>query len=660
MPTYDNASLTYDAGTTSYDGAPGAIAGLPQATIEIAFDDGPYVWEPYWTDVTEYVRSVNVRRGRNDDLSPFVGTASVELDNRDRRFDPFNTSGVYYGKLLPRRQIRIRAAAGANTYDVFRGYVAGWPTSYTEAGFDATVTLDCFDALAFLASTTTPANLSDSYIKEFSPYIYVKCDDIVSAGGTPTLVDSGSFGKTLTQTGAGTITNTSSLASGIPHGSLALETNNCTFSSLVSGTGRGANDLTVAFWLRPRPVSATAPQLVEGGKAVYFKVEVSNTVVVKIYDNGFEYRYDSAGNAYNNSEMPLHIGFVWNTTSKTASVYVNGIAISATLSSAANVGPNNNGLLIQNVQVQQIVVIDGTRLTGTQMNTLYNYGIGAYFDQNKSRVARLMRYSGFPADADSSYIAVGGYNIINASSANEYVQELNNNQAVSDQLKIVSASEGGELMCGADGRIYLTPRDSQNYLPSSIGYGRDTVAPYNPVVPQATFSDAVGTALPYGPNLDVEWDADGIINDLTIQYTDGGAVTVIDSTSQTANGLRTSSIATQLAATPGLISGDTPLSYATDKIAYFRHVIPRVSPLDVGMTRDLTDWQTLLALELMDAFAVQRTPSVGSALDFRLQVQAIDHQIVPGDWRMRVTGSARYANWFTADVDDADGARLAV
>ena len=192
MPSYNDSALTYDAGTTSYDGDPGAIAGLPQCVIEIGFDDGPYVSEPAWTDVTEYVRSVTVRRGRSDDLSPFVGTATVELDNRDRRFDPFNTSSVYNGKLVPRRQIRIRAAAGTSTYPVFRGYVAGWPVSYTDAGFDSTVTVECFDALAFLATTTTPPNFSDSYIKEFLPYIYVKCDDIVSAGITATLTDSGS------------------------------------------------------------------------------------------------------------------------------------------------------------------------------------------------------------------------------------------------------------------------------------------------------------------------------------------------------------------------------------------------------------------------------------------------------------------------------------
>ena len=122
--------------------APGQIERL---IIEIAFDDGPYVVSPTWTDVTTYVRGFETSRGVPDDWTLQAdGSASVTLSNRDRRFDPFNTSGPYYGKLLPRRQIRIRATSGGTTYDVFRGFIAGWPPEWTDAGYDSTVTLSCF------------------------------------------------------------------------------------------------------------------------------------------------------------------------------------------------------------------------------------------------------------------------------------------------------------------------------------------------------------------------------------------------------------------------------------------------------------------------------------------------------------------------------------
>jgi hypothetical protein len=40
---------------------------FPVAKVEIAFDHGPYVVSPTWTDVTSYVREMTTDRGRSDD-----------------------------------------------------------------------------------------------------------------------------------------------------------------------------------------------------------------------------------------------------------------------------------------------------------------------------------------------------------------------------------------------------------------------------------------------------------------------------------------------------------------------------------------------------------------------------------------------------------------
>jgi len=70
----------------------------PTPIVEIAFDDGPYVASPTWTDVSQYVRRMSIDRGRSDDWADFNGTATVVLNNRTRLFDPYYTSGTYYGK----------------------------------------------------------------------------------------------------------------------------------------------------------------------------------------------------------------------------------------------------------------------------------------------------------------------------------------------------------------------------------------------------------------------------------------------------------------------------------------------------------------------------------------------------------------------------------
>ena len=149
----------------------------PVPKIEIAFDDGPYVASPTWTDITSYVRELTTDRGRDDDWGDFSGSASVVLDNRSRLFDPFYTSGTYYGKLLPRRQIRITATYGGTSYPVFRGFIAGWPPAWTDGGYDSTVTLSCFDALGLLASDSLPADWSRKYILSTAPRHYWPLDE---------------------------------------------------------------------------------------------------------------------------------------------------------------------------------------------------------------------------------------------------------------------------------------------------------------------------------------------------------------------------------------------------------------------------------------------------------------------------------------------------
>jgi len=66
---------------------------VPVLIAEIMFDD------PTWTDVSAYVRSASVHRGSSRVDSPTLryeaGTATLKLDNRDRRFDPTNLAGPY-------------------------------------------------------------------------------------------------------------------------------------------------------------------------------------------------------------------------------------------------------------------------------------------------------------------------------------------------------------------------------------------------------------------------------------------------------------------------------------------------------------------------------------------------------------------------------------
>ena len=118
--------------------------------IEVAFDDYPLVATPTWYDITGDVRGFSITRGRQtefDEYGPGIATVTVDANQGD--YDPTNTGSPYYPNVKPMKQLRIRAAYGATTYTIYRGFVEGWPMSIS--GFtDETVTIRAVDGFKVL------------------------------------------------------------------------------------------------------------------------------------------------------------------------------------------------------------------------------------------------------------------------------------------------------------------------------------------------------------------------------------------------------------------------------------------------------------------------------------------------------------------------------
>ena len=81
----------------------------------------------------------------------------ILLDNRDRRFDPFHTTGPYYGKLTARKQIRVTATYNGFPWLLFQGHVSGWPLS-PDVTPDLTCNIEAYDGLAYLATVDLPVD----------------------------------------------------------------------------------------------------------------------------------------------------------------------------------------------------------------------------------------------------------------------------------------------------------------------------------------------------------------------------------------------------------------------------------------------------------------------------------------------------------------------
>ena len=109
-------------------------------------------------DISPYVRSFTTDRGRRRSLDRFgAGTATVVLDNRDRRFDPTNFSSEYANSILgitgvtPMRPVIINATWSGTSYPIFRGFIDSWSFDYDQSISDATATITLTDAFKVLA-----------------------------------------------------------------------------------------------------------------------------------------------------------------------------------------------------------------------------------------------------------------------------------------------------------------------------------------------------------------------------------------------------------------------------------------------------------------------------------------------------------------------------
>jgi hypothetical protein len=78
------------------------------------------------------------------------------LDNTDRRFDPMNTSSPYVGDLVAGTPIRFRADIGGTKYDVYSGFVDGWPAVYSEGGFLKEMKVSCHDIFKYFGERSAP------------------------------------------------------------------------------------------------------------------------------------------------------------------------------------------------------------------------------------------------------------------------------------------------------------------------------------------------------------------------------------------------------------------------------------------------------------------------------------------------------------------------
>jgi hypothetical protein len=595
----------------------------PVAVVEIAFTDGPYVVSPTWTDVTAYVRGMDISRGVPDDWTLQAdGSATVTLSNRDRRFDPFNTTGPYYGNLLPRRQIRIRATHASTTYDVFRGFIAGWPPEWTDAGTDSTVTLFCFDALQLLGSSSLPADWSRDYILSQSPRHYYPCDEPVTPyTGTSTLKDYGSI--PLNITASATAINGGELAPGLPGNSIQAAVSSAGTSGFA--TTAANTDFSVSMWAVMDSTSATTGGAVGAyGWAIGWDPNTGQYVVT-IQDQaaGLTRTYTSS-NTYDGSQ-PSHVTFSFNVTSKALVLMVDGV-IGATTSATAGaiiiiVGEN---VALGTGQFQQVCVWTGLIAQAT-VQEIIRRSKAVFPETTSARFDRIIAETPFSASLTS----------VPASPASSVLDITNDAPTAVSELGKVAVSEFAPLFVTKAGTVTMYSQSQIRTQTKSI-------------VSQQTYGSG---GLSIGTEVQLQYDGDSMRNVSNVQMSGGGVYIQTNTTSVNTYGEAEQYVETQVSTLADAVD------IANIVNGWGGTVYAKASPVSVVLSPSAS-WASTLGLELFERFTLVVAPPSGNTITTPMLTSRISHSVTPERWVTTLEGSARWAAVFILNQSRLGGTDL--
>lgn len=603
----------------------------PTPIVEIAFASTPYATSPTWVDVTAYVREITTRRGRRDEFQDFgSGSATVVLDNRDRRFDPLNTASPYNGQLTPRRQIRVRASntvgATTTTHDVYRGYVSGWPVSITDAGFDSTVTVECFDALGLLDTEEIPDDLADAYIRSLNPRHYWPLTDPIDPNTytTARLADYGNSPQALAPVAPPIRTaNSGGLAPGLlDTGVLVAENNNLGWG--FSNPEIPSVDATFMIWSLQN-LQTTVPIARFG---ICRRTEISysagsSTLVVQIWTGVTRVQYFATIDL--DTTIAHHYAVQVSAAGVLNAMYVDGQSVtmgSPTITSRSQLIFEEFGTY--GGQKQQAVMWD-RYLTEAEIQNIYRLGRNVLTETSSARFNRIISYSPFPSaqtTAPGEPVAnVGAFTI--------------GGPTIASELEIVSDSEGGNLYVSKAGVVTMT--------------GRNRFATGSSLTSQATIGT---TGISIGTSLDYRVDSENMRNQLAIGYSGDGSIEITDATSVAAYGVAGGNITTQL------VSQQDAQTLGQFLVGFSKDPAVVVSPVEVNVSAVASDWHTVLGLELLDRITLTVQPRTGAAFTQPQLLQSIEHRVIPGQWSTVLNGSVRFTNVFILDSSLLNGPDL--
>jgi hypothetical protein len=575
-------------------------------SVEIAFASDPLAESPSWTDVTAYVRSIDVDAGRSSEYSEYSpGSMQVTLANNDRRFDPEYASSPYVGDLLPMKRIRVQATYSATTYPVFDGFILGWP-QVVRGMTDETVQVSAVDGFRFLENAVLQRSAYEAAVLADSPIHYWPLQEqntTASATYDDAIADIALCPLDVAGNPVAPVNTQVSSPVGADRlvGGVAVKYRSNDFAS--------TQPLSLDVWLSGFTGTVVAATSNANRREIGFGVDADSGIITLRYVNETANHYAFPNTGIAIPDGPCHVAVIADATSLT--MHVNG-AISYTTSTftsgtAPRVDDYGFDAQVESGGFSHLAVY-GTTLTAARVAEHHLAGLTAwghpYGERSGARIERVLDEIGWPdalRDLATGDTVHGPY--------------LPARQSALDYLRQVAAGEDGLLFIGADGKVTFRDRSWQWKQATS-----------------GTFSDD-GAGLPYS---DIVIDAntvDAIRNQVAVSFRAGdGYVRVDDATSVTAYGPSSENIDADTVDSSAAARGLASYRLRTRKdprlLVTELECLPRSSPSVM--------FPVVLGVELGDVVTAERTPAgVGSQIVKTLAVQGRQHSITPDNWVVR-------------------------
>lgn len=576
--------------------------------VRVDFNTGTSA-SPVWSDITSFVRSVSIVRGKDELLDGFsAGSASIVLDNRDRSFDPLYASSPYVGAIVPRRAVRVFYDYGTATTAVRTNLILNPSFEYESGG-------------SVVAWSRTA----------FNPPTRVSFDPLFGTYRTDGADDS----SYLLQTTASVSPNTVYTASGYAKTDYPLTDMiliSMRLAWLDSSGAQVGDELFTSF----------TPSDAEWTRLIISDVSPPTAVSCRLGFGG-EYNPDATGiirNTYRLDGVQLEEGLIVGS-------YLDGDqtdnAPAAIYAWTGTPGNSPSTLTYQVETGQQFVgFIDDWDLnyeiggdnTATIKATdafslLSNQAVEPQtmpIERSGLRIARLLSEAGIQFAGNARELDAGvkflGTDITDGNNALSYFQEI-------------ELSELGQLFVAKNGD--LTYLDASRNNP-------------NPASSTATFADD-GTGVPF-TTLEVVYGSEQLTNTLTVDYPTGSA-TVSNTDSIDAYGVTSLTVDT-------LNQNSTDAEYLADYYTTrFGQPQYRVETITVNLLSLSDANQTaVLGLELGDVVTVKFTPEVAPQIVQYGKVVRINTNITDGAKRYEIEFGLETFSTFPMILNDAEYGKL--